>query len=233
MTWIATAIIGSAIIGGISSNRAANTQANAANQANQTQWDIYNQNRTDMAPWRTAGEGALGQLTEGLKPGGTFNRDFTMADYQKDPGYDFRMAEGAKALERSRAGRGALYGGAAAKAMTRYGQDYASGEYTNAFNRYMMQRNAQFNRLSGVAGTGQTATEQLGNQGIGVAQNTGQNTIGAGNARASGYMGAANAFTNAGSQWLRYNQQGSTPWWAQPPQYGGGGIDWGVESGMG
>ena len=50
MTWIATAIIGSAIIGGISSNRAANTQANAANQANQTQWDIYNQNRTDMAP---------------------------------------------------------------------------------------------------------------------------------------------------------------------------------------
>jgi len=231
--WGAIGAIGSVAIGASASRRAGQVQADAANQANQTQWDIYNQNRTDMAPWRTAGEGALGQLTEGLKPGGTFNRDFTMADYQKDPGYDFRMAEGAKALERSRAGRGALYGGAAAKAMTRYGQDYASGEFTNAFNRYMVQRNAQYNRLAGVSGTGQTATEQLGNQGIGVARDTGNNLMGAANARASGYMGGANALSNGVSQWLRYNQGNSTPWWAQQPQYGGGGIDWNTDSGMG
>lgn len=228
MIGTAAALIGSALIGGVASaaasRRAANAQTSAANQANQTQWDMYNQNRTDMAPWRTAGEGALGQLTAGLAEGGRFNRDFTMDDFQKDPGYDFRMGEGVKAIERSRASRGNMYGGAAGKALLRYGQHYASGEYTNAFNRYMMQRNSQYNRLAGVSGTGQTATEQLGNQGVNFANNVGSNLIGAGNARASGYVGQANAFNsalgtgvNAWQQYMARNSPG-----AFDPYYSGG-----------
>ncbi len=203
--WVAGAVIGSAVIGGVASNHAANTQANAANQATQTQWDIYNQNRTDMQPWRDAGTTALGQLTTGTQPGGTFNRDFTMSDFQKDPGYDFRMAEGQKAIERSRAAHGMLYGGGTAKALERYGQDYASGEYTNAFNRYMAQRDAQYNRIAGISGTGQTATQQVGNQGVQTGAEIGSNIIGAGNARASGYVGGANAISGGVGQYLGYN----------------------------
>lgn len=221
MSFIAAAIIGATTIGGaLISRSASNTQAAAADRANQTQWDIYNQNRTDTQPWRDAGASVLPQLTSGLAEGGKFNRDFTMADFEKDPGYDFRMQEGVKALERSRAARSGLYGGATGKGIARYAQDYASGEYTNAFNRYMMQRNSQFNRLSGLAGTGQTANEQLANQGMNYANQYGNNVTGAANARASGYVGAGNALTsgvgqyinnNQNQQWLQYLQGRNAP----------------------
>jgi hypothetical protein len=204
MSFIAAAIIGSAAIGAISSNQASRAQQQSANQANQTQWDMYNRNRDDAEPWRTAGAGVLPQMTEGLQPGGQFNRNFTMDDFQKDPGYDFRLSEGTKAIERSRAARGGMLGGATGKAIGRYSQDYASGEYTNAFNRYMAQNDARYNRLAGLAGTGQTATNQVGNYGMNAANNISQNQIGAGNARASGYMGTANAISGAGSQWINY-----------------------------
>ncbi len=202
--WVAGAVIGSAVIGGVASNRAANTQAAAANQATQTQWDIYNQNRTDMQPWRDAGANALGQLTAGISPGGQFSKPFTW-DPASDPGYQFRMDEGQKAIERSRAARGGLYGGATGKALERYGQDYASNEYTNSFNRYMAQRDQQYNELAGISGTGQTATQQVGQQGVQTGAEIGQNIVGAGNARASGYVGGANAISGGVGQYLGYN----------------------------
>ncbi len=245
MSFIATAIVGSALIGAYSSNRAANTQANAANQANETNKYIYDTNRADMQPWRDAGAGVLPQLTEGLAPGGRFNSDFSMSDFQKDPGYDFRMAEGMKALERSRAAKGGLYGGATGKAIERYGQDYASGEYTNAFNRFMAQRDQQFNRLSGLAGTGQTATNQVANYGMNYANQYGANVTGAANARASGYVGGANALGSGVNSYLAYNSNNNLLNAIRPPSNSspninsGGGyyydpnLQSGVGSGMG
>ena len=44
-----------------------------------------------------------------------------------------------------------------------------------------------------MAGTGQTAVNQLGAFGQNTANQIGNNMVGAGNARASGYMGSANA----------------------------------------
>lgn len=66
--------------------------------------------------------------------------DFTMEKFQQDPGYAFRMSEGMKALERTAAARGGLISGGAMKAASRYGQDMASQEYQNAFNRYNQNR---------------------------------------------------------------------------------------------
>lgn len=112
----------------------------------------------------------------------------------QDPGYAFRRDEGAKALERSAVAGGRAMSGAYDKALTRYGQDYASNEYQNAFNR-----------LGVISGAGQTATGALST----AAQNYGQNAGGymtaagnaqaqgvanAGNARASGYQAAGNAW---------------------------------------
>lgn len=211
----ASATVGSSLIGAHASNRAAQSQTDAANQANDLQWRMYNQNRDDMAPWRQAGVGALGQLTTGIADGGKFNRDFTMDDFQQDPGYEFRLNEGYKALERSRAAKGMLYSGATAKAVTNYAQGAASNEYTNAFNRYMAQRDAQYNRLAGVAGTGQTATQQVGAQGQNLATNVGNNLMNAGNARASGYVGQANAINsgigNGYNMWQQYMSRNNNP----------------------
>lgn len=47
-----------------SANRAAQATTDAANQNNQTQLQIYNQQRADAEPWRQFGLGALGQLSQ-------------------------------------------------------------------------------------------------------------------------------------------------------------------------
>jgi hypothetical protein len=228
MSGIATAIAGSAIIGGVMSNKAAGKAADAqvqsSQEANATQLAMFNQNREDQQPWREAGVSALGQLSAGTAAGGDFNRDFTLADFTKDPGYDFRMREGQRGLDSSAAARGGALSGAAIKASERYSQDYASGEYQNAYNRFNADRTARFNRLSSIAGTGQTATNQVGAQGAQVASSIAENQIGAGNARASGYIGQGNAMSGAVNtlgNWAmnsQYMNQGTNPYAARTVQ---------------
>jgi len=128
---------------------------------------------------------------------GRYARDFGMADFQADPGYAFRLSEGQKALDRQAAARGGLISGGALKAAGRYGQDMASQEFTNAFNRYQTNRSNQLNPLQSLMGAGQTATNFLGTTGAANAANVGEAGMQAANARASGYMGSANALSNA------------------------------------
>lgn len=187
----AATIVGSAISAD-AAGKASDKQAAAAKDANQVQWDMFQQQRTDQEPWRKAGADALTGLQDQ-----DFKRDFTAADFTKDPGYDFRMAEGQKALERSAAARGGLQSGGTLKALARYGQDFASNEYGNAYNRFNSDRDRRFNRLSSVAGLGQTATSQLGQAGQNYASQFGSNTMGAANAAGAAGMAQANAWGGA------------------------------------
>lgn len=214
------------VVGGITGSKqaaagaekAADTQANAAlhasqiqlqaqREANALQEKMYNQSRQDYEPWRQAGISALSQLSTGLRQGGEFNRNFQLSDFQKDPGYAFRQSEGLKAIDNSAAARGSALSGATLKALTKYGQDYASNEYQNSYNRWNNDVSNRFNRISGVAGTGQQAVGQVGQMGqqtassiaqgnMNTANNVASNTIGAGNARASGYITAGNQASN-------------------------------------
>jgi len=202
---VAAAVIGGAVIGGVASNmaagKAADAQENAANQASATSNAQFQQNRQDAMPWHDAGVTALGQLSSGTAAGGEFNHTFGIADFTKDPGYQFRMDEGQRGLEASAAARGGLLNGGTLKALTRYGQDFASNEYGNAYNRFNNDQTTRFNRLSSIAGLGQTATRDVANMGTQNAQYVGNNQMQAGNARASGYVGGANAI-NGGVQTL-------------------------------
>lgn len=184
-------------------DKAANAQIQAAREANQLQKEMYDQNRADMAPWREAGMGTLSQLVAGLQPGGDFNRSFTMNDFQADPGYAFRQSEGQKTIDNSAAARGSSLSGATLKALNRFGQDTASNEFQNSYNRWNNDMSNRYNRLAGVSGTGQTATQNIANQGQQTAQTMGQNVTGAGNARASGYIAqgktAGNTFNSLAS----------------------------------
>jgi len=128
---------------------------------------------------------------------GDLNRNFSMADYQADPGYKFRLDQGTQALERSAAARGGLLSGGTLKDLTDYQQGSASQEYGNAFNRFNTEQDKRFNRLASLAGVGQTATNTINNIGTQTAQNIGQTQQSIGNARASGYVGAANGATSA------------------------------------
>lgn len=201
MSGVATAIVGSAIVGGYVANQsaksAAGAQRDAAELASNTELEQYRQNREDMQPWREAGQQALGQITAGTGAGGDFNRDFTLADFYKDPGYDFRLQQGQRGLDATAAARGGALSGGAIKGALRYNQDYASGEFGNAYNRFNNDRTQRFNRLASVAGIGQTATRDVANMGSQTASNVAQNQIGAGNAQASSYVGQGNAISGA------------------------------------
>jgi len=200
------AIIGGAALVGTAgsmyaSNRAATAQRNAARDAAAAQEQAYARQEELQEPFRQAGLTAQNRLMDYLAlsenktaPGyGKYARDFSMADYTADPGYGFRMSEGMKALERSAAARGGLLSGATLKGIQRFGQDLASQEYMNAFNRYQANRANQLNPLQSLMGAGQTSTNVL----TGAAGQTGQGMANAamagGQARASGYMNMANA----------------------------------------
>lgn len=136
---------------------------------------------------------------------GSLLRDFGLEDFTKDPGYDFRLSEGEKGINRSLAARGGLFSGAAGKALSRYNQDFASNEYGNAYNRYNTNQGNKFNRLASLAGIGQSATNQVQQAGQNAANNISSNMIGSGNAQASGIMGIGNAISGGLNNYMQYN----------------------------
>lgn len=199
--WVAGAIAGSAILGSMSASDAADTQAASAEKAINTQDLQYAQTRQDQLPFMQAGVRALGKLESAAD-----YTPFGMDQFNADPGYSFRLAEGQKALDRSAAARGGLISGSALKAATRYGQDMGSQEYTNAFNRYQAERTAKLAPLQSLAGVGVTTAQTLGQAGAANATNVGNLITGAGAASAAGQVGAANALTGGVSSYINYNQ---------------------------
>ena len=65
----------------------------------------------------------------------------TAEGMQQDPGYQFRLTEGQKALERSGAARGVTNTGGNMKDILDYGQNAASQEYGNVYNRSLQNYN--------------------------------------------------------------------------------------------
>lgn len=216
MTFIAAAVIGAgaSLIGGAmgmsASSKAAKAQTQAAEQSAALQREMFDKQVELQAPFREAGLTAQNKLMQYLglsgAPGeagyGKYAGDFTMQDFTTDPGYAFRLAEGNKALDRTAAARGGLLSGGAMKAAQRYGQDMGSQEYMNAFNRYQTNRANQLNPLQSLMGAGQTGANTLTQAAGQLGSNLGENAIGVGNARASGYIGQANALTGALNQGL-------------------------------
>jgi hypothetical protein len=200
--WVAGATVVAGLAGASASRSAAKTQAAAADRATDVQQQMFERQAELQEPWRQAGMTALNKLI----PMATEYTPFGMQQFQQDPGYAFRLSEGMKALERSAAARGGLLSGATMKGLQRYGQDLASQEYGNAFNRYQAERAAALNPLQSLAGMGQTTAAQLGQAGMMAGQNMGQTMMGAGAARASGYVGQANALNQALGTGLNFYQ---------------------------
>lgn len=183
MPWMALAIGGSALLGASASKSAANTQAAATDRAGELQERMFNRQVELQEPWRQAGMNALNRMQSGDVMG------------MMDPSYKFRFGEGMKALDRQAAARGGLISGGALKAAQRYGQDFASQEFGNAYNR-----------LAGLAGVGQTATNAMGGAASQFGTNAGNLMTGGAAARASGYVGGANALTSGLGQYMNYTQ---------------------------
>lgn len=203
--WVAGAVVGSSLIGASAASSAADTQAGAMDRAAQLQYQQYQDTVARQKPFYDVGVNALPELVQASK-----YTPFTMDQFKADPGYAFRLSEGQKALERSAAARGGLLSGGTGKALQRFGQEMGSQEYTNAFNRYQAERTARLAPLQALTGMGQTTAQQVSNAGQTMASNVGE-AIGSGAAaRASGYVGAANALTGGLNTYLNYQQGQNT-----------------------
>lgn len=161
------------------------------------------------------GTGGYGDLSKGWTGKFQAPTDVTEAN---DPGYKFRISQGQDAISNSAAARGGLLSGNTAKAIDDYTQQSASQEYGNVYNRafgqYQQQYNEfqqgqanRYNRLASLAGVGQTAAQTLGQEGQAASGNVGNILMTSGAqqgadlqnaaaARASGYVGSANAWNS-------------------------------------
>jgi hypothetical protein len=200
---------GASLVGGVlQSNalqRAASTQSDAAQRAIDLQERINRQQTQLNAPFYSAGVTSQNRLLDllglsgnkGATGYGKYAQDFSMGDFQADPGYAFRLSEGQKALERSAAARGGLISGGSLKAAQRYGQDMGSQEYQNAYTRYQTNRANQLNPLASLTQSGQSAANfqagNLGKYGSDVASLIGQQ----GESQAAGQIGMGRTFGNA------------------------------------
>lgn len=222
--------LGSALNASRASGQAASTQAAAADRAAALQKEMFDQQMAGQEPFRQAGLTGQNRLMELLGLGGTpgaegygkYAKDFSMADYQADPGYAFRLSEGQKALERSAAARGGLISGGALKAATRYGQDMGSQEYQNAFNRYQTSRTNQLQPLGNLMSMGQSAASNQGTAAGNYGTNAGQAYMAAGQATAAGQLGAANSLASGlqGTVSAYQNQQNFNDFLNRQRSYG-------------
>jgi hypothetical protein len=201
----AVASVGGGLIASKGAKKAARAQERAAQSAERTQREMFERQIELQEPFRQAGMTAQQQIMQLLGIGGdasaegygSLARSFGQADFEADPGYAFRQAEGMRALERSAAARGGLMSGNTLKGIQRFGQDLASQEYQNAFNRFQVERAARLNPLQSLMGSGQSAANVMTGATGQAASNIGQMQLGAGQARASGYIGQANALAGA------------------------------------
>jgi hypothetical protein len=189
-------VAGAAIIGAGASiyggNKAADEQKKAAKKAAKLQKQALAQQLALTKPYVEAGTNALAEYQK-LAP----YEDFGMKQFQADPGYNFRMAEGMKALERSASARGLLQSGGTLKGIQQYGQNLASAEYDNAFSRYLSQREARLDPYRYLSSQGQAAA-------VGQAANVGSSgaalaeiAAARGNASAAQAAGMGSAIGNA------------------------------------
>ena len=166
--------------------------------------NYYGQGVGFQQPYMGAGAGAVNQLSQLYGPGGVYTKQPTYDELSLDPGYNFRIQQGQQAMLNAARGGGLAGSGAALKAAARYGAGEASQEYNNAYARFMANRAAVTQGLTGLAGLGANAA----NVSSGLAGTTGANTANvytgtaANTANLAGTTGAnlANTYMTGGQQ---------------------------------
>lgn len=182
MSWVAVAIAGSAVVGGVVSSNASRNASNAQQRGSQNsiaeQQRQYDLTRADFAPFRQVGYDAASRLSQAASG--------DMSGFYASPDYNFRRTEGDRGIGSSFAARGGAASGNALRALADYNSQLASGEYGNWWNRQ-----------AGLLDAGQGGTAQTAQAGQNSANNISAAYQNIGDARASGLLGQGNAIGNA------------------------------------
>lgn len=198
MSGVATAIVVGSVASGYMASQgaksAAKIQADAAARAQgklletgQAAADVY-------APYVAKGVTALNKMAEDPY----FTQQFTNKDLNATlaPGYDFRLRQGQQANLMASNVTGGAVSGNALRSLQDYTQNFASGEYQNAFNQFQAQRGNIFSNLRDIANMGLTGTTGQANAMIGTGTNIASLTAAAGNAQAASQIAQGNIYGN-------------------------------------
>ncbi len=206
-----------AIIGGVASvaggaisaygaTSAAQTQADAANNASANTMAQFNKTQANLAPFISQGQAVNPELSNllGLNPGGNpltapLSAPFqpTQAQLQQSPGYQFSLQQGELASENGMAAQGLGKSGAAQKALTNYAEGLAGTQYNNLAQLYYQGNQQAYNMLSGQQAVGENAAAMTGTQGLTATGQAGNFSTAGAAASAAGTIGATNSIGNA------------------------------------
>jgi len=159
----------------------------AMNTANQ----VYGQSSGNFQPAIQVGRSADQQLGQDAGPNGSLGRQFTMADFNKDPAYQFDVQQGLQAISNSNSVRGGALSGGTMKAMSNYGTQQASNEFGNAASRFTQNQNQNFSQLATLAGQGVQAGQDTAMLGQNYSNANTALRTNIGNAQAGGILGQA------------------------------------------
>jgi len=191
------ALAGSAALGYLGSQNQANAARDAANtqlqgtlEASRQQREMFDILNKQQAPYREAGYGALSKINTMLPQ---FTKTFTPQDLTANlaPNYEFMKQQGLGAT--AQGANVSSPGSNVDLAKTIFAEKFAQGGYQDALTNFRNQQTDIFNRLSGIAGIGQTAQGQSQNLGSATSTNLANLATGGANAIAGGQIGSANA----------------------------------------
>ena len=221
----------SGIFGSSSAKKAARSQRKAAERQAATIKEQYEKSEKAFKPYTKAGRRGLAEYERMLGDQAAYEPlivsdirepfKFGAAEFEqyKDPGYDFRLAEGERAYNRGMAGLGKRISGERAAGLMEYGQrmgsqefgaargraakDYASQvareqqTYDRSLGTYGRQYTQPMAGYGGLAEIGQSSVASLANIGAGAASGTARAYGAAGEARAAGTLGQAGAWAGS------------------------------------
>lgn len=193
MSWIAAAVVGSAVVGGAMQSRSARTAANAQTQAADAgiaeQRRQFDQVRELLNPYVQAGTGALqGQLDlAGL--GGADAQAAAIQRIEQGPQFTSMIQQGENAILQNASATGGLRGGNTQGALAQF--------RPQVLNSLIDQ---QYSRLGGISSMGQNAAAGVGNAGMQTGANVSNLIQQQGAAQAGGALASGQAWGNVFGQ---------------------------------
>lgn len=198
MSGVATAIVVGSVASGYLASQgaksAAQTQADATARAQGQLLETGSAASNVYNPYVNKGVTALNKMSEDPY----FTQQFTNKDLNANlaPSYDFRLGQGQKANLMASNVTGGAVSGNALRSLQDYTQNFASGEYANAFNQFQAQRGNIFSNLKDIANFGLTGTTGQANAMLGTGTNIASLTSAGGNAQAASQIAQGNIYAN-------------------------------------
>ncbi len=202
MAWVATAVIGGAVLSAGASiygaNKAADTQSKNAALVAGMQQQQYQQTREDLGPYRDIGADAskrlTGRLSELTTPISVDPNELENSDY-----YKFASTQGQKGVTNSAAFRGLGKAGAALKGAAAFAKGLATDTYKTAFDMANINQTNAYTRLKALVDTGAGAATGTGVLGEKAAYNAGTALTGGANASAAADNKIGSSISNLAS----------------------------------